>query len=232
MQNSYQDVSLYHTCKKKLSIMYKFTNIISAYLLIFYYNGIIKFTSSILLLNTILIYLCNVGALNNQSSINNSILISLIIVSLSLCINIGQLSTLDGWMECVLSTTSAITLCISKLCALLTISFIMLCITLPIITIFYDLDINIYRILSYILVSAFINALIVLFFFIQQYFNRRGYILSILILPLVLPVAMLASMLDNNSLHIVMILGGIDMVIIPIIVYISSYLSNNIYNFQ
>lgn len=210
--------------------MYKFTNITSIYLLIFYHNGIIKFIFGLLFLNNILMYMCGVMPVDKTYIVYCCYLISFIIVNFSLCLGINKVDLADGWIECLLSTTLGLHICIGKFLALLVMNTVILTIMLPLMHLLYNLELSLYMVITLYLVALSTTALLVLLSAMQNYFNRSGYVLSLLVLPLVLPIAVLATSWDT-SIQIIAVLFGINLILTPLLITTSSYLSNNLYNF-
>ena len=74
---------------------------------------------------------------------------------------------------------------------------------------------------------------IILISSIQCYFRSNTHLLSTLLLPLIIPSIILSGIIiqsENNSYSLFLIMTGVNCIIIPISIYLSSYLIENIYN--
>ncbi len=140
----------------------------------------------------------------------------------------------DGSIELLLISFSPNAIILAKylaLCCCCTFSFIL---TAPLIYIVYNMAVYTFVL---VITSAFLllllsGALIVLIASIQAYFRCNTNFFSILILPLVIPNIILSGILIQNTseLHLLLIMVGINLVVIPPALYLSSYLVENIYN--
>ncbi len=67
---------------------------------------------------------------------------------------------------------------------------------------------------------------------IQGYFRSNTNFLAVLIMPLIIPNVVLAGIILQNSAmeSLLLVMLGINMVIIPVAIFLSSYLIKNIYN--
>ncbi len=75
------------------------------------------------------------------------------------------------------------------------------------------------------------SAMIILISAIQCYFRANTNFLSILIMPLIIPSIILCGMIiQSNNSSLALILLGMNLIIAPISIYLSSYLIANIYN--
>jgi len=140
----------------------------------------------------------------------------------------------DGTLEAMLTsftpgkitTAKYIALCIS--CCL---SFFL---TAPFIYVVYNIEFTTFIIMITCgLIILFLSAaLIILIAAIQGYFRANTNFLAMLIMPLLIPNIILSGILlqNNTDLHLLFIMIGIDLVIIPPALYLSSYLVENIYN--
>jgi len=83
-----------------------------------------------------------------------------------------------------------------------------------------------------LLLSLLSCAIILLIAAIQCYFRNNTNFLSTLLLPLIIPSIILSGIVVQNSdnYQIILILLGINMILVPTTIYLTSYLIANIYN--
>lgn len=140
----------------------------------------------------------------------------------------------DGSLELLLSSFSESEIVTSKLFAIFFSSLTSSLLNIPIIYIIFDLDLTTvtYLFITLTLLLTLSSSLLVLIGSIQSYFRSNTNLLAILIIPLLIPNIILTGLvlqnLENISLIFVMI--GINMLLLPTIFYLSSYLTKNIYN--
>ena len=140
----------------------------------------------------------------------------------------------DGSLELLLSSFSESEIVTSKLFAIFFSSLTSSLLNIPIIYIIFDLDLTTvtYLFITLTLLLTLSSSLLVLIGSIQSYFRSNTNLLAILIMPLLIPNIILTGLvlqnLENISLIFVMI--GINMLLLPTIFYLSSYLIKNIYN--
>lgn len=140
----------------------------------------------------------------------------------------------DGSLELLLSSFSESEIVTSKLFAIFFSSLTSSLLNIPIIYIIFDLDLTTvtYLFITLTLLLTLSSSLLVLIGSIQSYFRSNTNLLAILIMPLLIPNIILTGLvlqnLENISLIFVMI--GINMLLLPTIFYLSSYLTKNIYN--
>lgn len=140
----------------------------------------------------------------------------------------------DGSLELLLSSFSESEIVTSKLFAIFFSSLTSSLLNIPIIYIIFDLDLITvtYLFITLTLLLTLSSSLLVLIGSIQSYFRSNTNMLAILIMPLLIPNIILTGLvlqnLENISLIFVMI--GINMLLLPTIFYLSSYLIKNIYN--
>lgn len=140
----------------------------------------------------------------------------------------------DGSLELLLSSFSESEIVTSKLFAIFFSSLTSSLLNIPIIYIIFDLDLTTvtYLFITLTLLLTLSGSLLVLIGSIQSYFRSNTNLLAILIMPLLIPNIILTGLvlqnLENISLIFVMI--GINMLLLPTIFYLSSYLTKNIYN--
>lgn len=140
----------------------------------------------------------------------------------------------DGSLELLLSSFSESEIVTSKLFAIFFSSLTSSLLNIPIIYIIFVLDLITvtYLFITLTLLLTLSSSLLVLIGSIQSYFRSNTNMLAILIMPLLIPNIILTGLvlqnLENISLIFVMI--GINMLLLPTIFYLSSYLIKNIYN--
>lgn len=140
----------------------------------------------------------------------------------------------NGDLELLLTTHNTIIIIVAKFCALsLSLLMSLICI-LPLIIILFSTSIILTMGFIYIaiLILLMSNALAIMMAAIQIYFQRNNNFLSVLIMPFMLPNIILAGMLISNpeNITIIFMMLGVNLIIIPISLYCSGYLINNIYN--
>ncbi len=140
----------------------------------------------------------------------------------------------DGSLEISLTVINPIKIIVAKYISICICVLLSFAITLPITTILYDIKIHtlVALILSGILLITLSSALSVLTSSIQGYFRTNTNFLSILIMPLIIPNIIISGLLIQSpeEMHLTAIMLGINLVIIPPALYLSSYLLENIYN--
>ena len=164
------------------------------------------------------------------------------LVKLCLFFSINSLDHKDGWLEALLSSSSAYVIVISKFCALSLLSLFFSFIQTILSFIFYN-DVEqicslcdssqlsmLYFGTTIFSVSIFIDSLIVLFSSMVKFFQKTGYILSALILPVVLPINIVASIVLQNNPSMFLMLCGVNCIVIPISILLSSHLVQHSYN--
>jgi heme exporter protein B len=88
-------------------------------------------------------------------------------------------------------------------------------------------------IITGLLLMATSCGVVILISSIQCYFRSNTNFLSTLLLPLIIPSIILSGIIiqsDNNNSSLLLILIGVNCIIVPISIYLSSYLIENIYN--
>ena len=140
----------------------------------------------------------------------------------------------DGSLENLFVFLKPTTILMAKYCSmLLSAGFGILC-TLPIITIFYHLQIHhiIFLTLMIIIILCQIIAIVLLCNIIHAYFRQNTNLILAIILPLITPSLIITSMaISTSKIDFVFILLGMDMIFIPIILTLSNYLLANLYEF-
>lgn len=140
----------------------------------------------------------------------------------------------NGDLELLLTTHNTLIIIIAKFGALsLNLLMSLICI-LPLIIILFSTSLILTMNFIYIaiLILLMSNGLAMMMAAIQVYFQRNNNFLSVMIMPFMLPNIILAGMLISNpeNITIIFMMFGINLIIIPISLYCSGYLINNIYN--
>ena len=140
----------------------------------------------------------------------------------------------DGALENLFVFLKPPTILMAKYCGmLLSVGFGILC-TLPIIAVFYHLQIDhiILLIAIIILILLQIIAIVLLGNIIHAYFRQNTNLILTIILPLIIPSLIITSMaVSTFKIDFVFILLGMDMIFIPIILMLSNYLLASLYEF-
>lgn len=139
----------------------------------------------------------------------------------------------DGFLETILTIYNPFQIIMGKYIALvinLALSclvmapIIMLLFQIPLIELAYLYGLMMLTIMQISIILVFVNIL-------HAYFKRNTNLLISLILPLILPSIMIASLaLSTLKIDFLMILLGIDLIFIPITFYLSTYLLKNLFN--
>jgi heme exporter protein B len=140
----------------------------------------------------------------------------------------------DGSMEFMLLNFSTTKLSLIKYFALFINATLSYLINIPVIYLafnpsFYEL-IQITIILFLVLMLA--CALLILIASVQCYFRSNTNFLPLLIMSMIIPNIIISGLIlqDPASVYLVFILIGINMILIPILIILTSYLVKNIYN--
>ncbi|PCJ23927.1 MAG: hypothetical protein COA94_07860 [Rickettsiales bacterium] len=140
----------------------------------------------------------------------------------------------DGSLEILLTAKTPIKIVMAKYIALFTCFCLSFAMLLPLIYIIYNIPNTIFILIaaSGFLLISLCAALAVLIASIQGYFRANTNFLSIIIMPLVIPSIILSGIIIQNpdNLHLLAIMIGINLIVIPPSIYLSGYLVENIYN--
>jgi heme exporter protein B len=140
----------------------------------------------------------------------------------------------DGSLEYLLVSTSALKVILAKFLILAGNTIFSFVLILPFIKIFFNTSVNELPVIALIaiLLIAISSALIILIASIQSYFKYNTNFLVILVMPLVIPHIILSGILIQNhqEIYLLVIMLGINLVIIPPVIYLAGYLINNIYD--
>ena len=175
---------------------------------------------------------------NNHNDIRKfGIIFSIVLIPIAL-IGFAQMvfrSDLDDKsLELLLSSFSETEIIIAKFLTILFCTLSGSILNLPIIYILFSLDapMLLYIAVTLILLLTLASALVVLIGSIQCYFNSNTNLLSMLVMPLLIPSIVLTGLVlqDYQNTKLIFIMVGINMLLLPVIFYLSSYLVKNIYN--
>ncbi|MCC8368571.1 MAG: heme exporter protein CcmB [Rickettsia endosymbiont of Oxypoda opaca] len=143
----------------------------------------------------------------------------------------------DGSLELLLSNFNSEKIILAKFCAILINSFTSIILVMPVIYVFFSLQLSeiIYLFISLCLLFMLASALIVLSSSMQSYFRANTNFLGTFIMPLLIPsVIMTGLILQNNNINdnlgLIFIMIGINLIFLPILFFLSAYLIRNIYN--
>jgi len=160
--------------------------------------------------------------------------ISIPLAFISLPTNIIKPDIEDGSLELMLLLAPSNQIAIGKFSALVIASLTSFLVTMPIIYFVFNIPflVMINIIICGILMTKLAAALIVLIASVQGYFRSNTNFLSVLIMPLIIPTIILSGILLQNpeNLSLIWIMLGINLVVIPVSLYLSGYLIENIYN--
>lgn len=179
-----------------------------------------------------------INLINSQEKIQliglgfSVIIIPLIFINLSQLLINQDIN--DGSLELLLTTSSASEIILAKFLAVTISILVSFLLNLPLIYIIYNLAFDqliLVFYLAFILITLS-SALTMLIAAIQGYFRSNTNILSLLIMPIIVPNIIIAGIilegLEFNYLSLIMV--GINLIIIPICLALASYLLANIYN--
>lgn len=140
----------------------------------------------------------------------------------------------DGSLELLLSNFSSRQIILAKFLSVFSSAIISSLLNMPIIYIIFDLGCQLLLVifLTILLLLLQASGLLILMAAIQGYFRSNSNFLSILIMPLLIPNIIMSGMVLQNAefLGLIFVMLGINIIILPLILYLSSYLLKNIYN--
>jgi len=141
----------------------------------------------------------------------------------------------DGSLEILLTSFKPIQIILAKYLGLFTCGSIAFVLNVSISYFLFNIDViklNLI-IITGISLMATSCGVIILISSIQCYFRSNTNLLSTLLLPLIIPNIILSGIIiqsENNNYSLLLILTGVNCIIIPMSIYLSSYLIENIYN--
>lgn len=140
----------------------------------------------------------------------------------------------DGFLESLLSIANPRQVIMAKFLSL-TISLMMSIILIaPIIYLFFQIELFPFLYIYAIMILTIFQISILLIFInlIHAYFKQNTNFLIALILPIIIPSFMIASLgLNSLNLDFIMIMLGIDLIFIPSTFYLASYLLEHLFDF-
>ncbi|RYE05924.1 MAG: hypothetical protein EOP33_01545 [Rickettsiaceae bacterium] len=205
----------------ELKILNKANNFIKSYLSLF------------------LLYILSVALTCNQDDMINSGLVFAIIYApvslIGFCDQIFRQDVEEGYLELLLNSFVSSEIILAKYCSLFLTVCACCCCCLPIIALAFNISPNLIIILFCILLLIFALAcgMIILVSSIQAYFRHKTNLLQILIMFMIIPSIIIAGViLHSHAYYLFLVLLGIDMILIPIILFLSSFLIKNVYSFE
>lgn len=197
-------------------------------------NNIIKY-----LFIFFLFYILSIALINDNTEISKfSVIFSVIYIPISL---IG-FSTLifkqdveDGSLELLLSQFSTIAIITSKFLSILISAMISSMANAALVYIMFDINLPTFYnlVITAVLLLMNANALLILIASVQIYFRSNTNIISILIMPLIIPNIVISGLIIKHyaNTHLILIMIGINFITVPLSLILSCYLIKNIYNF-
>ena len=140
----------------------------------------------------------------------------------------------DGFLETLITSVPTIKICAAKYLALTCSLLLSAIFSMVFISIFFAFSwLEILYLSLLIIIAIFqLSGVIMLGNIVHSYFRRNTNMLIALITPLIIPTIIIGgSGLETLNFDLIMILLGIDLIIIPIIFFLSSYLLSNLYEF-
>ena len=141
----------------------------------------------------------------------------------------------DGTLEILLTSFRPIQIILAKYLGLFICGSLAFVLNIPISCFLFNIEafqLNLV-IITGLLLMATSCGVVILISSIQCYFRSNTNFLSTLLLPLIIPSIILSGIIiqsDNNNSSLLLILIGVNCIIVPISIYLSSYLIENIYN--
>ncbi|MCP5362779.1 MAG: heme exporter protein CcmB [Rickettsiaceae bacterium] len=141
----------------------------------------------------------------------------------------------DGTLEILLTSFKPIQIILAKYLGLFICGSVAFVLNIPISCFLFNIEafqLNLV-IITGLLLMATSCGVVILISSIQCYFRSNTNFLSTLLLPLIIPSIILSGIIiqsDNNNSSLLLILIGVNCIIVPISIYLSSYLIENIYN--
>jgi heme exporter protein B len=180
----------------------------------------------------------SIALINSYDDVQKfGVIFSLVCIPLSflgLANNLIKPDIEDGSLEYLLTISSAQKIALSKFLIMSSVTFFCFTLITPLLGVFFSLQLDqlVFLLLTALLLIVLASALIILISSIQGYFRSNTNFFAILIMPLILPNIILSGILIQNlqQAYLLVIMLGINLVIIPPALYLSSYLIDNIYN--
>ncbi|KAJ6644950.1 hypothetical protein Bhyg_00145, partial [Pseudolycoriella hygida] len=182
--------------------------------------------------------LSNTTLINDQTNIKKfGVIFSIILFPIAL-INFSQLifrpDLEDGNLELLLISFTENEIILSKFLTICFIALSSVVFNMPIIYLLFDITtttlLHIFMVLILLLILA--SALLILIAAIQSYFRTNNALLSLLIMPLLIPNIIFSGIIIQNpeANQLAFSMLGVNIILLPIILFLSSYLIANIYN--
>ncbi len=210
----------YQLLKHELLIQNKINNLIKYFVIFFI------FCSS------------SITIVNSHENINSfGIIFSVISIPLALIgvtANFLKPEIEDGSLELLMTSFTPTQIILAKYLSLLMSGTAGFIINIPISYLLFNISVNqLFLIMTCgILLMTSSAVIIILISSIQCYFRSNTNFLSVLIMPLIIPSIILSGMViqSDNNYSLALILLGINCIMVPITIGLSSYLIANIYN--
>ncbi|WPX98200.1 Putative CcmB family protein [Candidatus Megaera polyxenophila] len=141
----------------------------------------------------------------------------------------------DGTLEILLTSFKPMQIILAKYLGLFICGSVAFVLNIPISCFLFNIEafqLNLV-IITGLLLMATSCGVVILISSIQCYFRSNTNFLSTLLLPLIIPSIILSGIIiqsDNSNFSLLLVLIGVNCIIIPISIYLSSYLIENIYN--
>lgn len=132
-----------------------------------------------------------------------------------------------GWLEQLIVSFPYEKIILVKKISIFIINFIVTILTLPFIALLYNIpkDALLCYFINNIVIGFFCSSLIMTLSLIKLYFNNNNEFISILLIPILIPVIICSSLsLEENNLSFMMINLGISLIVAPISFFSSIYL--------
>lgn len=182
--------------------------------------------------------LLSIALVNNHENINNfAALFTLISIPLAM-INLANMifkeDMNDGTIELLMIIFSPLQITLAKFISLSACTSLAFATMLPITCILYNIELSLALLMfiSGIVLCLATSGLICLISAIQCYFKSNTNFISVLIMPLIIPSIILIgiAMQANQANNYLGFLYGINLILTPLCIYLTSYLIENIYN--
>ena len=195
---------------------------------------LLRHSAYIMLLSSVILSIMISNEVNSDYTKMTLILFGSIISASTIPSYLVKSDMQDGSLENLFTILSPSTIIMAKYCGMvMSVGAGILC-TLPIIMLFYDLQAGHMLFLSSVmtLILFQVIAIVLLGNIIHAYFKQNTNMILAIIIPLIIPSLIIASIgISTLKIDFIFILLGMDMIFIPIILLLSSYLSTSLYEF-
>lgn len=147
--------------------------------------------------------------------------------------NIIKSDLQDGFLETISTLYSPYQIVTAKYLALILNLILASLMVMPIIILLFQISLpDLIYLYSLMILTIFQISIILVFInLLHAYFKRNTNLLISLILPMIIPTIIIASLaLSSMKIDFLMILLGIDLILIPITFLLSTYLLKNLFN--